>query len=126
MRIEHIALWTRQLEPMRQFYDTYFDAHSGVRYSHSHDSFTSYFLTFSDGARLELMQIDDLSDRLEMRAVGWAHLALQVESEAAVDRLAQRLSDAGYRLVKQPSRTGDGYYECAVFDPDGNIVEITA
>lgn len=126
MRIEHVALWTRQLEPMRQFYETYFDAHAGTLYCHTHDSFASYFLTFSDGARLELMQLDNLTDRADTHAVGWAHLAVQVDSESTVDRLAQTLSAAGYLLAKQPARTGDGYYECAVYDPDGNIVEITA
>lgn len=129
MRIEHIAIWTRHLEEMREFYEKYFEATANRKYMHQHDSYASYFLNFADGARLELMYRDDLADRPltgDTRVVGLTHLAIKVESEAAVDSLAKRLAGDGYNLAKQPGRTGDGYYECSVCDPDGNLVEITA
>ena len=43
-----------------------------------------------------------------------------------VDQLTSRLRDAGYPVLEGPRRSGDGYYESVVLDPDGNRVEITA
>lgn len=129
MKIEHIAVWTRQLELMRDFYVKYFNAKAGDRYSHQHDSFASYFLSFPDGgARLEIMQMEDVAGRVNQpstKVVGLTHLAIEVATRDDVDSLAARLQQDGFELEKQPHLTGDGYYECAVYDPDGNIVEIT-
>ncbi|WP_243835236.1 VOC family protein [Maribacter spongiicola] len=55
MRIEHIAIWVSDLEAMRAFYETYFNAVAGEKYHNHRKEFTSYFLSFTDGARLELM-----------------------------------------------------------------------
>ena len=57
--------------------------------------------------------------------MGLTHLALAVGSEAAVDALTQRLRADGFAAIDGPRRTGDGYYESVVLDPDGNRVEIT-
>ena len=46
-------------------------------------------------------------------------------SEAEVDALTTRLRNDGYRILDGPRRTGDGYYESTVLDPDGNRIEIT-
>lgn len=129
MRIEHIALWTKQIEAEKEFYERYFGAAAGPRYAHAHDSFCSYFLSFADGCRLEIMQLDTLAERPAPRAqqsVGLTHFAVEVSTRKDVDGLAARLLRDGYDLEKQPSTTGDGYYEFAVYDPDGNIVEVTA
>jgi lactoylglutathione lyase len=56
---------------------------------------------------------------------GFAHLAIAVGSEGAVDALAMRLRTNGYEVVDGPRRTGDGYYECVILDPEGNRVEVT-
>lgn len=127
MRLEHTAIWTRDLERLRAFYERYFGAAPSPLYqSHTRIGFTSRFLTFPDkGARLELMSIADLSAAPAGAGVGYAHLAVAVGSRAAVDALTARMRDDGVHVVGLPRETGDGYYESVVKDPDGNMVEIT-
>jgi lactoylglutathione lyase len=128
MRLEHVALWTRDLERARTFWVEHFGATAGARYaSATHAGFTSYFVTLpGGGARLELMQRPTLADAPVHEAVGWAHVAVSLGSEAAVDAMTARLRAAGVPVRSDPRRTGDGYYEAVVLDPDGNHVELTA
>jgi lactoylglutathione lyase len=128
MRIDHIGLWASDLEAVRAFYETYFGAVAGPKYTNPAKGFESYFLTFPGGdVRLEVMRVTGLESRTSARPVaGFAHLAIAVGSEGAVDALATRLRTDGYDIVDGPRRTGDGYYECVVLDPEGNRVEITA
>jgi lactoylglutathione lyase len=128
VRIEHAAVWTRDLERLRAFYERYFGAEANARYASANTpGFVSYFLRFpAGGARLELMALPMLADPVASPAVGYAHLALSVGSRAAVDALAARLRAEGIRVVSGPRETGDGYYEAVVEDPDGNALEITA
>ncbi|MBN1259276.1 MAG: VOC family protein [Anaerolineae bacterium] len=130
MHIEHIAIWTRDLERLRAFYETYFGATAGPKYTNPAKGFASYFLTFpAPGARLELMTRTDVGSEARDKIgpeVGYAHLALATGSETQVDTLTQRLQRDGYRLLSGPRRTGDGYYESVFLDPDGNQIEITA
>jgi lactoylglutathione lyase len=126
MHIEHIAIWTRQLEAQKTFYEIYFSARAGPKYANPETHFESYFLTFATGARLELMQAPDVdTTQAAGRMVGYAHIAFSVGSREQVDRLTGRLEAEGYRIVGRPRTTGDGYYESAILDPDGNQVEIT-
>jgi lactoylglutathione lyase len=118
VKIEHVALWTQDAERLRGFYERHFGARAGDRYENPARAFASYFLEFDGGARLELMQMPD--------AVGsFAHLALSLGSEAAVDAATERLRAAGVEVVGEPRRTGDGYYESVVLDPEGNRIELT-
>ena len=129
MKIEHIAIWTRKLERLRAFYETYFQARSGEKYVNPQKQFESYFLEFDSGARLELMrvpQIPDSKNDINHPFTGIVHFAFSTGSENAVDLLTHRLKEDGYVIADGPRRTGDGYYESVVFDPDGNRVEITA
>jgi lactoylglutathione lyase len=127
MRIDHVALWTRDLERLRAFYERYFGARAGARYENPAKQFTSYFLRFDSGARLELMQRPDISaEGAANPSLGLAHFAVAVGDEGAVDALAGRMRAAGHPVIDGPRRTGDGYYEAVVLDPDGNRVEITA
>ena len=129
MQIEHVALWTRDLERSRAFYVTYFDGLAGDKYTNTRTGFESYFLHFEDGARLELMQmpgIVDNSNSPEQQSLGWIHVAFKAGSREAVDALTARLRGEGYRIVGEPRVTGDGYYESVALDPDGNRVEIVA
>ncbi|RYC71675.1 VOC family protein [Spirosoma sordidisoli] len=129
MRIDHLAIWVLDLESMRTFYETYFGATSNDTYRNARTGFSSYFLSFDSGARLELMQMPGIpysqNDPFE-QALGLIHFAISVGSEAAVDALTERLRADGYAVVGEPRRTGDGYYESVVLDPEQNRIEITA
>jgi lactoylglutathione lyase len=128
MKIEHVAVWTHQLEAMKEFYAAFFGARPGAKYTNPRKGFESYFLEFDGGARIELMYRPDIpptqTDPLA-QATGLTHLAISVGSEEAVDALTETLRERGYRVVGEPRRTGDGYYESVILDPDGNRVEIT-
>jgi lactoylglutathione lyase len=128
MRLEHVAVWTRNVERLRTFYERYFAARAGALYrSRTRPGFNSYFLTFPDGgSRLELMSMPALEAASAAPAVGYAHIAVSVGSREAVESLTARLRADGIRVLSDPRQTGDGYYESVVADPDGNAVEITA
>ena len=128
MHIEQIAIWTQNLEQLKTFYETYFAATANNKYVNPTKQFESYFLTFKTGARLELMQMPTIPTTQNNPATqftGYIHLAFSVGSQAEVDRLTTRLQQDGYPVVDGPRQTGDGYYESAVLDPDGNRLEIT-
>jgi lactoylglutathione lyase len=126
MKIEHIAMWTQQLETMRAFYERYFNGRSNTKYTNPRTGFTSYFITFNDGARLELMQRPDIiAPDGEAEKIGLAHVAVSVGSETAVDDLTNQLRGDGCQVIGEPRTTGDGYYESVILDPDGNRIEIT-
>lgn len=126
--IHHLALWARDLEGLKTFYQTYFGAAAGERYANPRTGFQSYFLRFASGAQIELMHRPDVQpDRNEpgSNTFGYAHLSISVGSEAKVDELTARLQSAGFTVLSQPRRTGDGYYESLVLDPENNPLEIT-
>ena len=128
MKIEHVAIWCRDLEGLRQFYETYFDARSNPKYANETKGFESYFLSFDSAARIELMRMPSIpgtADDAYAQATGLAHLAFSVGSEERVDALTAALASAGYEVLDGPRRTGDGYYESAVLDPEKNRIEIT-
>ena len=128
-RIEHVALWTEDIERLVAFYSTYFAATAGAGYINSAKGFESRFLSFEGGARIELMKTTTLSLAKHIagtQRMGLTHLAITVSSENLVNTLTERLHHDGYEVVDGPRRTGDGYYESVVLDPDGNRIEITA
>ena len=129
MRIDHIALWTSDIERCKHFYVTYFEATAGPRYINATKGFESCFLSFVSGARIEVMRTTSLNPASlapGAQRMGLTHFAIATGSEQTVDELSQRLVKDGYQVLDGPRRTGDGYYECVVLDPDGNRVEITA
>jgi lactoylglutathione lyase len=129
MRIEHVALWTEDIERLSAFYHTYFGAALGDRYTNAAKGFESRFLTFDSGARLEVMHTTAMSPVKHQPAaqrMGLTHLAMSVGSERVVDELTARLRTDGHTIIGNPRRTGDGYYESVVIDPDGNLIEVTA
>jgi lactoylglutathione lyase len=129
MRIDHIALWTSDIERCKHFYVTYFQATAGPRYTNATKGFESCFLSFTSGSRIEVMRTSSLNPVAlppGAQRMGLAHFAVATGSERKVDELSQRLMSDGYQVLDGPRRTGDGYYECVVLDPDGNRVEITA
>ena len=127
MRIEHVAIWTTDLARCKHFYTSYFGATAGPSYVNPAKGFESCFLSFGDGARLEAMTTTSLSlveSAPGVQRLGLTHLAISVGSERVVDALTQRLRNDGIVVVDGPRRTGDGYYESVVLDPDGNRIEI--
>lgn len=126
MNIDHIALYVNDLEAARGFFETYLDAKSNDGYHNPRTGFRSYFLTFEDGARLELMNRPELTDAPKTPArTGYAHIAFRVGSRQRVDALTARLKEDGYDVVSDPRTTGDGYYESCIAAVEGNLVELT-
>ncbi len=125
MKINHIALYTNQLEQMKLFYETYFKAVSNDGYHNKNTGLRTFFLTFADDTRLELMTRPNLVQlQPASYQTGYIHLAFSAGSKAAVDTLTASLEQDGYTVLSQPRTTGDGYYESCVLDPDGNQIEI--
>ncbi|EAR02895.1 VOC family protein [Maribacter sp. HTCC2170] len=128
MKIEHLAIWVKDLEVMKGFYETYFGARSNEMYYNPTKKFTSYFLSFDEGPRLEIMQRPDITQRMNdlEEEFGITHFAVSVGSKTKVDSLTEQLRTAGFKIVGEPRTTGDGYYESVVLDPENNRIEITA
>ncbi|MCU0617689.1 MAG: VOC family protein [Gemmatimonadaceae bacterium] len=128
MVVEHLALWTRDLERLRDFYTRWFGATANAVYeSRRRQGFRSHFLTFpGGGSRLEIMAVPDLDDALYGERVGFAHVAVAIGPREAVDALCAQMRDAGVPVRSAPRETGDGYYEAVLEDPDGNLLEIMA
>lgn len=126
MSIEHLAIWVNDLERMRSFYETYFEAKAGEKYFNPIKNFQSYFLAFENGCRLELMHKPEIPGNQNVtEAVGITHFAIATGSEAAVNHLTECLRQDGYSIAGEPRWTGDGYFESVVLDPEGNRIEIT-
>jgi lactoylglutathione lyase len=128
MKLDHVAIWTADIEAMRTFYEKYFDARSSPKYPNDRKQFTSYFLEFPGGGRLELMHRPDIfsipGSPTSDEFTGYAHVGVQLGSRDAVDALTRRLHVDGFPLLDGPRRTGDGYYESMVADPEGNRIVI--
>lgn len=128
-RIDHVALWTRDLDRLREFYVGLLGATAGPRHEDPRFGFASYFLSFEGGGRIELMSMPSVPETRDdpiAQATGWAHVAFALGSRAAVDALAASLAAAGHRVIDPPHVTSDGYYECAALDPDGNRIEVAS
>ncbi len=129
MRIEHLAIWTRDLEGMRNFYTHYFNAVSGSGYYNHSKEFRSYFLSFGGECRLELMEMPTVSNNKNDHRKyhsGITHFAFKVGSRERVDQITDSLRQDGFEIISPSRMTGDGYYESAVFDPEKNRIEIVA
>ena len=126
MKIEHIALYVNDLEAARDFFVKYLGASSNAGYHNPRTDFRSYFLSFEDGARLELMHKPEMPDLpKELARTGYAHIAFSVGSKERVDTLTAELKAAGYEVVSGPRTTGDGYYESCIIAIEGNQIELT-
>lgn len=135
VKLAQVAIWARNLEGLRQFYERHFGARAGEKYRNEGKQFESYFLTFPGGGQVELMQRPDIREPARAPATepgrarecfGFAHFGLQVGSQAAVDEMTRKVADAGLPVLDGPRRTGDGYYESIVADPEGNRILIVA
>lgn len=125
MKIEHAAMYVEDLESAKEFFIKYFDAKANQKYHNTKTDFQSYFLTFEDGARLEIMHKDGLEKINHLNRMGFTHIAFSVGSREKVDELTERIKSDGYQVVSGPRTTGDGYYESCILDMEGNQIEIT-
>lgn len=126
MRIKHIALYVQDLEGAKDFFVKYFDACPNDKYHNPKTGFSSYFLTFEDGTRLEIMHLPEIQESENAHArMGYIHIAFSVGSREKVDALTNRFREDGYRILSGPRTTGDGYYESCILGFEGNQIEIT-
>lgn len=126
VKIEHIGVYVQDLEGAKDFFIRYFRATASALYTNAKTGFQSYFLSFGEGCRLEIMTIPELQTHEDIRVrPGYAHIAFSVGGTAKVDELTAILSAGGYKTVDGPRITGDGYYESKITGFEGNIIEIT-
>jgi len=128
MKINHIAIWTHDLEKVKNFYVKYFTAVCSDKYVNAEKKFSSYFLSFKgESTRIELMHNPDKKELLLLHAtsLGLTHFSISVGSKENVDKLTRKLRADGYHIVSEPRTTGDGYYESVVEDCEWNRIELT-
>jgi lactoylglutathione lyase len=130
MTIDHVAIWTPQLEKLKEYYVKYFNGKSNEKYTNKEKHFESYFISFDSGTRLELMQMPgiprNLNDTVDKQYHGIIHLAFGVENMNMVDEKLNELTSDGYKILRGPRKTGDGYWEFETLDPDNNRIEVSA
>ena len=126
MKIEHIAMYVKDLEKTKTFFETSLNARANAGYHNPKTDFRSYFLSFDDGARLEIMNKPQMQDSSKvLTQTGYIHIAFSVGSKEKVDELTAKLKEDGYEIISGPRITGDGYYESCVVEIEGNQIEIT-
>lgn len=127
MRVEHVAMYVHDLEGVKNFFVRFFEAIPNDKYHNSRTGLQSYFLSFEDGSRLEIMNLPQMAEQKKNLArMGYIHIAFEVGSREKVDMLTERLYEAGYEVINGPRVTGDGYYESVILGPEDNQIEIIA
>ena len=126
MKIEHIAMYVTDLEAVKEFFVKYFGAKANNGYHNLKTNFCSYFLSFDDGARLEIMNRPQMVDSVkDISRTGYIHIAFALGGAEKVDQLTAKLQADGYEVISAPRTTGDGYYESCIVDLEGNQIELT-
>ena len=127
MKIDHVAIYVNDLEAEKNFFEKYFNAKAGSKYTNFRNDFSNYFLSFADGSRLEIMTRNSSADPKKDRyRTGYHHLAICVGDRKDVDDMMKKFDAEGVIVVSGARTTGDGYYEAVVVDPEGNEIEIIA
>ena len=127
MNIEHVAIYVNNLEVEKNFFVKYFKATASEKYTNFRQDFTSYFLTFDNGSRFEIMHRQSMIDpKKDKYRSGYHHIAINVGDKNDVNNLTREMEDDGIFIVTAPRTTGDGYYASIVADPEGNEIEILA
>ncbi|MCK4796434.1 MAG: VOC family protein [Spirochaetes bacterium] len=127
MYIDHIAIWVRDLEKIKSFYIKYFNCNSNNKYINKTKGFESYFLSFENGSKIEIMKMSNIPENknnIINQYLGIIHIAIKVNSKKNVDKITEKLKEDGIQIISKPRKTGDGYYESCILDPEGNRVEI--
>ena len=127
MKIEHLAIWAKDLEKIKTFYLEFFELSANEKYFNLTENFSSYFLSLASGARIELMNRSEISKQLEglEQNLGLSHFAIALGSKQKVNDLTHTVRMKGYSILGEPRKTGDGYYESVITDPKGNQIELT-
>jgi len=126
MKIEHIAMYVNDLEAAKEFFVKYLNGMANDGYHNKNTDFRSYFISFDDGARLELMNKPVMTDdKKSLARTGFIHVAFSVGSKEAVDSITAHMKDDGYEVISGPRTTGDGYYESCIIGVEENQIEIT-
>lgn len=126
MKIEHVAMYVNDLENVKNFFIRFFDAEANEGYHNPRSGLRTYFLSFEDGSRLEIMNLPQMAEQKKsMARMGYIHIAFSVGNREKVDELTERLYEAGYEVISGPRITGDGYYESCILGPEDNQIEIT-
>jgi len=128
IKIDHLAIWTKDLEKSKNFYVKYFNMDCSKKYHNPTKNFTSYFLSCKErNVRIELMHRPDILEHIGKKGLtnGLTHFAISVGSKDAVRSLTERLRTDNFTIEGEPRTTGDGYFESIVLDTEGNLIEIT-
>ena len=130
MKLDHVAIWTQHIEQLKDFYMKYFNGRTNKKYINRETGFESYFLTFDSGIRLEIMQKpgipENLNDRIEKQHLGIIHLSFGVDDMKIVTEKSEELAKDGFKILRGPRKTGDGYFEFETLDPDNNRIEVSS
>lgn len=119
-------MYVNDLDTVRDFFVTFFDGVPNNGYHNEKSGFKSYFITFEDGARLEIMNKPELNDNPKsLNRTGYAHISFSVGNKEKVDELTEKIRSAGYEVISGPRTTGDGYYESCIVAIENNQIEIT-
>lgn len=126
MKINHFAVYVKDLEAIKNFYEKYFEVKSNEMYHNPNTGLKTCFLNFGDKSRLEIMTRPDMAlKQKELKSLGYTHLAISVGSKEKVDKLTAQIKKDGCLVVSEPRTTGDGCYESCILDPENNQIEIT-
>ena len=128
MKIDHIGIWVRDIDKIGDFYKKYFKGTATQKYHNLQKKFTSCFIEFPSGSRIELMHRPEIRkdvDNSDIQHLGYVHLSISVGSEADVDWITESLRTDGFEVLDGPRKTGDGFYESVILDPEGNRIELT-
>lgn len=128
MKITHIAIWTKQLEAMKDFYIKYFEGKSNEKYVNETKGFESYFINFEGEATLEIMSSTQVTKKKESpeKLLGICHFAFELDSRDKVNQLTDKIRKDGFQVAGNPRVTGDGFYESVILDLDGNCIELVS
>jgi lactoylglutathione lyase len=126
MKIDHTGMWVTDLEGEKDFFLKFFDCSASEKYINPSKQFSSYFITFPGGGRIEIMKQENMESAKEAESSGYAHIAVNAGSREKVDSLTDILRRGGIIIKSNPRVTGDGYYESVILDPENNRIEIVS
>lgn len=127
MKIDHIAIYVENLEATKEFFIKYFNATANNLYHNPKTELSTYFLSFEDNTRLEIMSRPNMiKTEFNLYCQGFIHLSFSLGNKEKVNELTARLKNDGYKILSGPRTTGDGYYESCVLGPENNILELVA